>query len=102
MVDRVATDDLGAELPAVDPGGPDLVYMVVADFIAGQIERGERPVGSKLPAELNLSIMWGVARMTIRRAVRELTERGLVRAVHGKGTFVTQPPPPEGSAEENG
>jgi DNA-binding GntR family transcriptional regulator len=29
-----------------------------------------------------------VARMTVRRAARELTERGLVRVVTGKGTFV--------------
>ncbi|TDD24223.1 GntR family transcriptional regulator [Nonomuraea diastatica] len=65
--------------------------MVVANHIAGQIERGERAVGSRLPSELDLSNMWGVARMTTRRAIRELSERGLVPAVHGKGTFVTQP-----------
>lgn len=89
----MATDELGQELPNVDPAGEALIYMVVADFIAGQIERGERAGGSRLPSELDLSIMWGVARMTIRRAIRELSERGLVRAVHGKGTFITRPLP---------
>ncbi|QYC39329.1 Mannosyl-D-glycerate transport/metabolism system repressor MngR [Nonomuraea coxensis DSM 45129] len=64
--------------------------MIIAGHIAGQIERGERAVGSRLPSELELSNMWQVARMTVRRAIRELTERGLVRAVHGKGTFVTE------------
>ncbi|TDE55652.1 GntR family transcriptional regulator [Nonomuraea mesophila] len=87
----MAKDDLGQELPEVDPSGQELVYMAVANHIAGQIERGERAVGSRLPSELDLSNMWGVARMTTRRAIRELSERGLVRAVHGKGTFVTRP-----------
>lgn len=87
----MATDDLGQELPEIDSSGEALVYMVIADFIAGQVARGERPVGSRLPSELDLSNMWGVARMTVRRAIRELRERGLARAVHGKGTFVTQP-----------
>ncbi|MFG1616863.1 GntR family transcriptional regulator [Nonomuraea wenchangensis] len=85
------TDDLGAILPKTDPAGADLVYMIIAGHIAGQIERGERAVGSRLPSELELSNMWQVARMTVRRAIRELAERGLVRAVHGKGTFVMEP-----------
>ncbi|MEU8271564.1 GntR family transcriptional regulator [Sphaerisporangium sp. NPDC049002] len=89
------TDDLGQELPEINSDGEALVYMAIADFVAGQIERGERAVGSRLPSELDLSNMWGVARMTVRRAIRELRERGLVNAVHGKGTFVTRPAPEE-------
>lgn len=87
----MATDDLGAELPEVDPNGPNLVYMIVADHIAEQILSGKRPVDARLPSELDLSNMWGVARMTVRRAIRELVERGLVRTVHGKGNYVTLP-----------
>ncbi|MEV1249749.1 GntR family transcriptional regulator [Nonomuraea sp. NPDC050022] len=90
--DDTRTDDLGAKLPKTDPNGPDLVYMIIADHIAGQIQQGERPIGSRLPSELDLSNAWGVARMTVRRAIQNLTERGMVRAVHGKGTFVTEPP----------
>ncbi|MEW9549821.1 GntR family transcriptional regulator [Nonomuraea sp. NPDC050783] len=89
--EKKRTDDLGAEIPAIDPRGIELVYMIIADHIAGQIERGERATGSRLPSELELSNAWGVARMTLRRAIRELKERGLVRAVHGKGTFVAPP-----------
>jgi DNA-binding GntR family transcriptional regulator len=35
---------------------------------------------------------YGIARMTARRAVRELRERGLVHIVTGKGTFVVERP----------
>ncbi|MEU6720706.1 GntR family transcriptional regulator [Nonomuraea sp. NPDC046802] len=91
----MATDDLGAELPKIDPAGPRLVYMVLADHLAGQIKRGERAPGSKLPAELELANIWGVARMTVRRTLEELVERGLIERVHGKGTFVMQTTPDE-------
>lgn len=77
--------------PRFDPRGPDLVYMQIADDIAGQIERGELHDGQRLPSESDLAAEYGAARMTIRRAARELKERGLIRVVSGKGTFVTAP-----------
>lgn len=43
---------------------------------------------------------YGVARLTARRAVRELRERGLVRTVQGKGTFVIAPPTDDTASEE--
>ena len=76
--------------PRFDPHGPDLVYVMIADDIAGQIERGELVPGQRLPGEQDLAREYGVARMTIRRAARELRERGLVRVVTGKGTYVTK------------
>jgi GntR family transcriptional regulator len=84
-----------------DPRGPDLVYMQIADDIAGKIGRGELVPGARLPSENDLAAEYGVARMTVRRAARELTERGLVRVVSGKGTFVIAPKqgtPPAGKS----
>ncbi|MGW2152277.1 GntR family transcriptional regulator [Nonomuraea sp. NPDC001699] len=74
--------------PEIDSDGPELVYMVVANHIAGKIERGELKPGQRLPSELDLAEQYGVARMTVRRAMKELRERGLIRSVHGKGTYV--------------
>lgn len=79
-------------MPVIDPRGPQLVYMVVADHIAGQIASGKLTPGSRLPGELGLAATYGIARMTASRAVRELRERGLVHTVVGKGTFVAEPP----------
>jgi DNA-binding GntR family transcriptional regulator len=39
-----------------------------------------------------MAATYGIARMTVARAVRELRDRGLVITVRGKGTFVAQPP----------
>ncbi|TQS24142.1 winged helix-turn-helix transcriptional regulator [Microbispora sp. KK1-11] len=74
--------------------------MVVADHIAGRIERGDLKPGQRLPSELDLSEQYGVARMTVRRAMKELRERGLIRSVHGKGTYVQTPPATEAITDE--
>ncbi len=49
-------------------------------------------VGKSLPSERDLSARWGVARMTIRRAVDSLVAEGLVERRHGSGTYVTPQP----------
>jgi GntR family transcriptional regulator len=72
----------------IDPTGPELAYMQVADDIAGRIERGELRSGDRLPPERELADDYGVSYDTIRRAAEVLRERGLIRTVHGKGTFV--------------
>jgi GntR family transcriptional regulator len=44
-----------------------------------------------LPPERELTTRFGVSRMTLRQALRALTEEGLIYAVRGVGTFVTEP-----------
>lgn len=77
------------DLPTIDPAGPELVYMVVADHVAKQIADGRLQPGARLAGEAEMATLYGVARLTARRAVRELRERGLVITVPSKGTFVT-------------
>lgn len=72
----------------IDYDGPTPLYRQLSDLIAGQIERGELAVDRPIPSETQLSQQHGLARMTVRKAVRDLTERGLVRPVSGRGTFV--------------
>lgn len=49
-------------------------------------------VGERLPSERELSEQWGVARMTLRRAVDSLVAEGIVERRHGSGTYVTPQP----------
>ncbi len=79
--------------PRFDPHGPDLVYVLIADDIAKQVQAGKLVPGQRLPGEDDLAAEYGVARMTLRRAMRELRERGIVRTVAGKGTFVMSAKP---------
>lgn len=72
----------------IDPMSPTPLYQQVADLLAGQIERGELEPGQPLPSETSLVQTYGVARGTVRRAVAELRERGLVITAPQRGSYV--------------
>lgn len=56
--------------------------------IADAIRSGEFAPGTQLPTEVDLARRYGVNRHTLRRAVSELAEKGVVRVEQGRGTFV--------------
>jgi GntR family transcriptional regulator len=66
-------------------------YIQLAQIIKDKICKGDFPPGSRLPAEVSLSKTYGVAVMTVRQAIHVLAEKGLLRRVHGSGTFVCGP-----------
>lgn len=76
----------------IDHEGGRPVYAQIADLVAAKIAAGELVVDRPIPSEARLADEYGVARLTARRAVRELRERGLVYTVHGKGSYVAEPP----------
>jgi len=78
------------EPPVIDTSGPELVYVQVANHLAGQIESGRLAPGSRLPAERSLAQYYGVAYDTIRRAMMELRKREMIVTVHGRGTYVAR------------
>ena len=71
------------------------LYVQLADLVTAQIKAGTLAVDRPIPSEVRLADEYGVARLTARRAVKELRERGLVYTVHGKGSFVAAPEPPK-------
>ncbi len=58
--------------------------------IEAEIREGKLPQGARLPTEAVLSKDFGVNRHTIRRAMEELANRGLVRVEQGRGSFVSE------------
>ena len=81
-----------SDVPPFDPdaGEPGYLWEAVAAHITARIEAGELPPGGRLPGERDLATEYGVALMTARRAIKNLRERGLVRTLPSKGTFVTK------------
>ncbi|MVW78114.1 GntR family transcriptional regulator [Bordetella sp. 02P26C-1] len=68
------------------------LYVVVAHTLQKEIEQGKYTVGSVLPTEEMLVDRFQVSRHTIRQALRELKDQGLIQARAGIGTIVrTQP-----------
>lgn len=68
------------------------VYVRVANEVEAEIRSGRLPYGARLPNERDMGAQYGVAPGTVRRAVQELRDRGLVVTLPNKGTFVRQLP----------
>ena len=80
---------MASERPQFDFGSVVPLYEQAADYIQTQIESGALQPGDRFPDMRKLAEDWGIAYQTVRRAMRELQERGLVVSRVGKGTFVT-------------
>lgn len=67
------------------------VYKQIEASIRSGIERGVYPVGTKLPSEELMAAEFGVSRGTVRQALSELSNQGIIKRIHGSGTFVCEP-----------
>lgn len=65
-------------------------YLQVKTFIQQHISSGEWRPGDPVPSEAMLMQQFGISRMTVNRALRELTAEGMVTRVQGSGTFVAE------------
>tara|TARA_R110002096_G_scaffold97990_6_gene218264 strand:- start:24 stop:764 length:741 start_codon:yes stop_codon:yes gene_type:complete len=81
----------------LDGSGP--VYDQIRRAILGNIRSGIWPPRHRIPAEAELARHFGTARMTVNRALRELTEEGLIVRRRRAGSFVAQPPSPSAMLE---
>ena len=63
-------------------------YAALARQIAQHITEGQHPVGSLLPGEVELAEQHGVSRATIRMAMRQLQDMGLISRRKRAGTRV--------------
>jgi DNA-binding GntR family transcriptional regulator len=84
---------MGDQEPVVDPSRPVYVWQQVADWVARRIEVGELRPGARLEGERELAEQAGVAVGTVRRAVEELRQRGLVITLPSKGTYIAERAP---------
>lgn len=66
----------------------------IAAVIEAAIRSGDMPPRSLVPSEAQLMGMTGAGRKTVRHAVHDLRERGLVYSVPSLGTFVAREVPP--------
>ena len=67
------------------------LYHQLMQRLAEDIEKGTYPVGSRIPPEHELESLYKVSRVTVRRALAELTSEGMLERKQGKGTFVSTP-----------
>ena len=72
------------DLPLSRPMAP---YARVKSFLKLELERGRWLPGALMPSDAELVAQFGVSRMTVTRALRELQVEGLLDRVQGVGTF---------------
>ncbi|GAB6984072.1 GntR family transcriptional regulator [Nocardioides pyridinolyticus] len=88
-----ATSELTSALRGfgVDRSSPIPLYFQVSGFIEQAIESGQIPNGSLFANEIQLAEQLGLSRPTVRRAMQDLVDKGLIVRRRGIGTRVVQP-----------
>jgi GntR family transcriptional regulator len=75
----------------LDTHSPIPLYHQLKVNLAEQIERGVLKPGDKVPSEAELGEQFQISRTTVRQALGELVNQGLLTRIQGRGTFVAQP-----------
>ena len=70
---------------------PKALYEQVKDHIMTNIQSGKWPPDARIPSENQLVQELSVSRMTINRALRELSDSGHLVRIQGVGTYVARP-----------
>jgi GntR family transcriptional regulator of arabinose operon len=73
---------------SAEPHAPK--YQQVFESLSKDILSGKYQPGQKFPSEAALVQQFGTSRITVGRALRDLTQRGLVERIAGSGTYVRQ------------
>lgn len=84
------TGGLVYNLPTVGDSKGNTGWREIADQLRRAIAKREFPAGAKMPSEADLTKRFGVSKLTVHRALRELANEGLVERVERIGTFVAE------------
>ena len=69
---------------------PSPAFQTIKDYLLKEIQAGTWKEGDAIPSEAMLAEQFGVSRMTVNRAVRELTSEQILNRIQGSGTYVAQ------------
>lgn len=75
----------------LNENSPVALYYQLKEILTQKIVQNELVVGERLPTEFELCEQYGVSRITVRQALNELEQDGLIYRKQGVGTFVATP-----------
>ena len=84
---RSSTNSPSASLSSTASPAKAAPYLLVKQHLKDGLGSGRWPPGALMPSEAELVALFGVSRMTVNRALRELQAEGLVQRSQGLGTF---------------
>jgi GntR family transcriptional regulator len=74
----------------IDKTSPVPIYYQLEEQIKKMIETAELKPGDSLPSEREFSEKHQISRMTVRQAINNLVQNGMLFRMQGKGTFVAE------------
>ena len=74
----------------LDRNNPKPLYQQLRDVLVDAIDAGKWEPNDKIPSENELSVTYGLSRMTVRSVLTDLVKEGLLYRGQGKGTFVAE------------
>jgi GntR family transcriptional regulator len=77
----------------VDFNSPIPKYLQISNWLEEMIRKGRYGVGERLPPESSLAEICGVNRNTVRQAISELVQKGLISKKNGVGSFISAKDP---------
>ena len=63
-------------------------YREIADTLCQQVISGQLKAGDALPTEAQLGEQYGVSRVTVRQALKVLTDQQVIKSIQGRGRYV--------------
>ena len=70
---------------------PVPLYTQIKDMLRERILDGSYQPHQQMPTESEMIASFNVSRITVRQALNDLQNEGLIFKIHGKGTFVSKP-----------
>ncbi|REK77732.1 GntR family transcriptional regulator [Paenibacillus paeoniae] len=78
----------------IDKDSPIPIYYQVASSMRERIANHEWKVNEKIPSEAQLTEVYGISRVTLRKSLDVLHSEGIIKKEQGKGVFVQKNPQP--------
>ncbi len=78
-------------MSVLERSNPLPLYYQLKEVLRQQIRAGHLAPHTAIPSEPELVARYHVSRATVRQALTELVNEGLLYRQHGKGTFVCEP-----------
>ncbi|HEY2451124.1 MAG TPA: GntR family transcriptional regulator [Scandinavium sp.] len=66
------------------------MYRQIADVLRERVQRGELKPGDALPTESALQEEFAVSRVTVRQALKQLTQEAIIESIQGSGSYVKE------------
>nr|WP_182550350.1 GntR family transcriptional regulator [Phyllobacterium myrsinacearum] len=77
----------------IDRNHPEPLYVQLRIILKSMIDNRELQLNDKLPSERELVEIYGVSRITVRQAIKDLENLGFLQTRAGKGIYVSEPKP---------